>query len=390
VRVELEANAIKLPAFASAHSHAFQRALRGRAERPIRAQADDDFWSWRTAMYEVAGSVDPESLYRIALVAYRELRQAGVLTVGEFHYLHHQPDGSPYDDRTVMADALIRAARDAGIRIALLRGVYGRSAPGKPAEGAQRRFCDARPEDALADVERLAGRYAADPAVRIGLAPHSVRAVPPDWLPELARYAFVHALPFHMHVAEQPLEVDLCRAETKKTPVEVLADAGALGPQLVAVHATHVTESEAKLLGDAGAFVCLCPTTERDLGDRLPPVELLRAAHVRLCTGVDSHVVTDPFEDMRGIELGERQRTGKRLTQRLTARPAEFLWRAASEEGAWALGFDDTGGVIEIARDAPALALVEDEYVLDAIVFSGSPSMVRQVVPQASGSPSAR
>src|SRR5262249_16383105 len=146
-------------------------------------------------------------------------------------------------------------------------------------------------------------------------------------------------------------------------------------------HATHVTEAEAKLLGDAGSFVCLCPTTERDLGDRLPPVELLRAARVRLCNGVDSHVVTDPFEDMRGVEPGDRQRSGTRLTHGLTPPPAEFLWRAASEEGAWALGFDHTGGVIEIARDTPALALVEDEYLLDAIVFSGSPSLIRQVLP---------
>lgn len=383
MRIDIEPHIVRLPAFASAHSHAFQRALRGKTQRPTRAAGGDDFWTWREAMYALACSLDPESLYRIALVAYRELKQAGVLTVGEFHYLHHQPDGSPYDDRTIMADALIRAAKDAGIRIALLRAVYGRAGPGKPPEGAQRRFCDPRPEDALADVERLVARYAGDPAVRIGLAPHSVRAVPPDWLAELARFAFVHALPFHMHVAEQPREVEMCRAETGKTPVELLADAEALGPELVAVHATHVGESGAKLLGEAGAFVCLCPTTERDLGDGLAPIETLRSARVRFCVGVDSHVLTDPFEDMRGVELGERQRTGRRLTERLTVRPAEHLWRMASEEGAWALGFDDAGGLLEIDRDAPALALVEEEYLLDAIVFSGSPALVRRVVPTA-------
>src|SRR5258708_9761854 len=216
-------------------------------------------------MYQLAISLTPESMYQASLVAYRELAASGVLTVGEFHYVHHQPDGTPYDDRSVMSDAVIRAAKDAGLRIALLRGIYGRGGKDQPVTGAQRRFRDASLDQGLADIDALVARYRSDPDVNIGVAPHSVRAVPPEWLEGIGRFAFDHGLPLHMHVSEQPAEVDACLAETKRRPVELLSDHGLLCEQLVAVHATHITPEEAKLLGDAGAFVCLCPTTERDL-----------------------------------------------------------------------------------------------------------------------------
>src|SRR6185295_11804245 len=302
----------KLPAFVSAHSHAFQRALRGRTERATPGQPDD-FWGWREAMYGLASTLTPESIYEISLVAYRELAAAGVLTVGEFHYLHHQPDGSPYADRTVMSDAVIRAAKDAGLRIALLRVIYGRAAAGRPPAGAQLRFCDQSLEQGLADIETLMAHYAADKEVRIGVAPHSVRAVPPEWLPEIARFAFAHALPFHMHVAEQPAEVEACLAETKRRPVELLGEHGVLCGQFVAVHATHITSDEVRLLGGSGGFVCLCPTTERDLGDGLPDLGAMLEQNVRLCFGVDGYSMTDPFEEMRGAILGDRLRTGRRF-----------------------------------------------------------------------------
>jgi formimidoylglutamate deiminase len=369
-----------LPAFATAHSHAFQRAMRGRAQRPGPAGADD-FWSWRRAMYDLAASLTPERAHAIARVAFRELRAAGVLSVGEFHYVHHQPDGTPYDDRTAMADAVVAAAKAEGLRIALLRAVYHRAGPGKPAEGVQRRFADPSPDAALADVDALLARYRGDPDVRVGLAPHSVRAVPPAWLAELAAYAEARALPLHMHVAEQPAEVEACAAETGRRPLELLADRGLLGPRFVAVHATHLAPHEALLLGEARAFACLAPTTERDLGDGLPDVGALRRAGARLCTGVDSHVLSDPFEDMRGVELGERLRTLGRVTDRGTPHetPAERLWRAASTEGAIAIGFEDAGGVLVVDRGAPALALVDDDCLLDALVFSAGPAVVREV-----------
>jgi len=367
---------IRLPALASAHSHAFQRAMRGRAQR--RGPAADDFWTWRGAMYEIANSLTPESMDRIARVAFRELKNAGVRTVGEFHYVHHQPDGTPYDERTLLARIVIEAAKAEGLRIALLRVAYHRAGPHRLPEPAQRRFCDPSAEAVLRDVDSLRSRYAGDPDVRIGLAPHSVRAIPPEWLRELGSYADGLGLPLHMHVAEQTREVEECLAETGMRPVELLAQNDILSPHFVAVHATHLTDDEARLLGEADAHACICATTERDLGDGLPDLSALRDSGVRLCTGIDSHVMTDPFEDMRALENLERLRTQKRVTFEGAPSPAAQLWLEASTVGAKACGFDDAGGTIRIDRQHPALALVDDDYLLDAIVFSGSPSMVIQ------------
>jgi formimidoylglutamate deiminase len=363
---------IELPALATAHSHAFQRAMRGSAQRPAGARSDD-FWSWRSAMYELAGRLEPESLYQIARVAYEELYLCGVRTVGEFHYLHHQQDGTPYAKRTAMAEAVIRAALDEGLRICLLRVVYARGGAGKPAEGVQRRFADGSLDEALRDAEELWTHYADSQLVRIGIAPHSVRAVPPEWLEDIAVFAERRKMPLHMHVAEQPAEVDACLAETGKRPVELCAEHGLLGPRFTAVHATHLAVHEARLLGEAQARVCLCPTTERDLGDGLPDAAALVAAGVKLCAGIDSHVITSPLEDLRGIELGERLRTGKRAALAFDgATPAEALWNIGSQLGAEACGFDDPGGTLRIDRSARELSLVPNDRLLDAIVFSGT------------------
>lgn len=367
---------LELPALATAHSHAFQRALRGDTQRPGPA-GTDDFWSWRTAMYSLADSLTPESIRAISLVAYRELHAAGVRTVGEFHYVHHQPGGAPYAERTVLADAVISAAREAGLRIALLRVVYARAGAGRAPEGAQRRFSDASLDLALADVDALRARHAADDGVRVGVAPHSVRAVPPEWLGEIAAFAARGGLPIHMHVAEQPGEIEACLAETGRRPVELLDERGVLGDRFVAVHATHLAPHEPALLGRAGAFVCLCPTTERDLGDGLADVGALRAAGVRLCTGIDSHVITHPLEELRAIDLGERLRTGRRITVRAGGRtPAEELWRIGSVLGAQACGFVEAGGTVSVDVAAPELALVRDEHLLDAVVYSGGPALL--------------
>jgi formiminoglutamate deiminase len=362
-----------LPALATAHSHAFQRGMRGRAQRPG-PSGSDDFWSWRTTMYELAASLTPESLYQIARVAYEELRLAGVRTVGEFHYVHHQPDGKPYEERTELAEALIAAARDERLRISLLRVIYARAGANKPPAGAQRRFCDPSVEVALRDVEDLRSRYAGASDVRIGVAPHSVRAVPPEWLPKIAAYAERRNLPLHMHVAEQPAEVEACVAETGKRPVELLADLGLLNERFVAVHATHLAEHEIRLLGEARTFVCLCPTTERDLGDGLPDAEALQRAGARLCVGIDSHVLTSPLEELRGIELGARLQKAKRVVLPTSEGRslAEELWHIGSHLSARACGFDDAGGTVKIDRAARELSLVDDEHLLDAIVFSGT------------------
>jgi formimidoylglutamate deiminase len=374
--MKIEGRTIRLPALATAHSHAFQRAMRGAAQRRG-ADPKDDFWTWRGQMYRVAESLTPESIFAISRVAYRELARAGVRTVGEFHYVHHQADGTPYDDRTALSDAVIAAAKAEGLRVALLRVAYHRAGPGRPAEAGQRRFCDSGIDDVLRDVDALRLRYAKDPDVRIGLAPHSVRAVPPAWLAPLAEYAAKHHLPLHMHVAEQPREIDECLAETGKRPVELLAERGVLSARFCAVHATHLLPHEAAMLGVAGAFACICATTERDLGDGLPDIGALRTNGVRLCTGIDSHVVTDPFEELRALETHERLRTQRRITWApVQGTLAEQLWREGSTVGAQACGFADAGAEIAIDLDHPSLALVDEGLLLDAIVFSGGPSLV--------------
>jgi len=373
-----------LPGLTSAHSHAFQRAMRGAAQRPASpvasSSAGNDFWSWRGVMYRIASGLDPESIAAISRVAFRDLRRAGVRTVGEFHYVHHQPGGAPYDDRTIMSEAVVSAARDEGLRVSLLRVAYHRAGPGKPAEAEQRRFCDASVDDVLRDVDALRVKYKNDPDVRVGIAPHSVRAVPPHWIAELGAYAAKHSLPLHMHVAEQPREIDECVAETGKRPVELLAELGVLSDRFVAVHATHLAAHEAKLLGDVRAFACICATTEADLGDGLPDLPALRSAGARLCTGIDSHVVNDAIADMRALETLARSSSGRRVTFAPRGpTPAEDLWRSGSTEGASACGFADAGGTLRIRRDHPALDLVEDDHLLDAVVFSGSSAMIDSV-----------
>ncbi|MFO0611828.1 MAG: formimidoylglutamate deiminase [Polyangiaceae bacterium] len=371
---------LELPAFATAHSHAFQRALRGKAQRPATESGTDDFWSWRKAMFGLAESLTPESMHAIARVAYAELFRRGVRTVGEFHYVHHQMGGTPYEDRTILAETMIRAAREEGLRIALLRVVYRRAAVGRAPQGAQTRFCDAKLEDAFRDVEALRAKHARDPNVVIGIAPHSVRAVAPDELKEVGRFAEKEKLVIHAHVAEQRAEVDACLAETKKRPVEHLADVGVLGERFVAVHATHLEAHEAKLLGDSRSRVCLCPTTERDLGDGLPDLKSLLTHGVGLSVGVDSHVVTSPLEEIRAIETAERLRLEKRVVAWRSGdaaqSPAQRLWEIGSKGSARACGFEDAGGTIKVRKDHPDLRLVDDGNLLDAIVFSANADVI--------------
>jgi formiminoglutamate deiminase len=335
-------------------------------------------------MYEAARALDPESMLATSRVAYRELAHAGVRTVGEFHYVHHQPDGTPYDHRTVLAEACIEAAKAEGLRIALLRVAYHRAGPGRVAEPGQRRFCDPTVDDVLRDVADLREKYASDPDVRIGIAPHSVRAVPPSWLRPLGEAATALAMPFHMHVAEQPREIEECIAETGRRPMELIAENGCLSRRFVAVHATHLLPHEAKLLGNARGFACICATTERDLGDGLPDLGSLRLAGARLCTGIDSHVITDPIDDLRALETHARLRTLTRVTfTPAQCTPAEQLWREGSLEGAAACGFEDAGGTLVVRRDHPSLELVEDEYLLDAIVFGAGAAIVDRMEPSA-------
>ncbi len=364
---------IRLPGIASTHSHAFQRALRGRTQR---SQGRGSFWSWRALMYQHAASLDPESIYSVSYAAYEELRAHGVRAVGEFHYVHHQPDGTPYSDRTILADAVVRAAHDAGLRICLLRVLYERGGHQQQLDPVQRRFCDGRVEDALRDVETLQSHYAKSPGVRIGLAPHSVRAVSEAWLREANAFATDRDLPIHMHVSEQLRELEECKLEHQgRTPVQVLSDLGVLSERFVAVHATHLTPGEAELLGQARAFACICRTTERDLGDGLPDIGTLRDAGARFCMGTDSHAMSCPFEEARAVELDERSRT----LSRHAGLDASALLRASTHDGYRAIGFSaEDAEQDEIFLDARDLALrgFDVELLDEAVVYGAGRSAI--------------
>jgi formiminoglutamate deiminase len=314
-----------LPGLANAHSHAFHRALRGRTHGER-----GSFWTWRKLMYSVAGRLDPESYFRLARAVYGEMALAGITTVGEFHYLHHAPDGRPYDDPNAMGHAVIAAAQEAGIRITLLDTLYlTSSVDGRPLEGVQRRFGDG-------DADGWSTRTAAlkpAPHARIGAALHSVRAVPAGQLGALAGHA-----PLHIHLSEQRAENEQCRAAHGCTPAELLQQHGILGPGTTAVHATHLTDGDVKLLGSSRTGVCLCPTTERDLADGIGPGRNLADAGVRLSLGSDSQAVIDLFEEARGVELDERLATERR--GHFSA--AELLAAATAHT---ALGWDDAGSI---------------------------------------------
>jgi formiminoglutamate deiminase len=306
----------------------------------------------------------------------------GITSVGEFHYLHHNPDGTPYDDPNEMGHALVQAAREAGLRIALLDTCYLASAIGQPPEGVQVRFSD-RTAEAWADrVSRRADTPADQPgSVVWGAAIHSVRAVPRDQMGGVVRWADEHAAPLHVHLSEQVAENDACVAAYGLTPTQVLADAGALGDRTSAVHATHLTSVDVKLLGGSGTYANLCPTTERDLGDGIGPSRLLHDAGAPLTLGSDSHALVDLFEEMRAVELDERLATQQR--GHWTA--AELL-TAATTDGHGSLGWDDAGAI--------AVGQRADLVVLDpasprtagagrdegAVVFAASAEDVQRVM----------
>ena len=318
---------LTIPGLANCHSHTFHRALRGRTQR-----GRGTFWTWREQMYDVAARLDPDSYLELATVVYREMVAAGITGVGEFHYLHHQPDGTPYDEPNAMGHALVEAARRAGLRITLLDTCYLSSGFGEPPQGVQVRYDDGSAE---AWADRVAALAEGD-QVRIGAAAHSVRAVPRDQLPTVVKTA--EGRPLHVHLSEQVAENEACARAYGLTPAQVLAEAGALGPHTSAVHATHLTEADVRLLGDAGTSACFCPTTERDLGDGIGPSRALHDAGSPLTLGSDSHAVIDLFEEMRAVELDERLATEQR--GHWTA--AELLTAGTRHDS---LGWDDAGSI---------------------------------------------
>jgi formiminoglutamate deiminase len=321
---------VTVPGFANCHSHAFHRALRAHTQRDR-----GTFWTWRDTMYAVAAALDPDRYYELALATYREMVAAGISAVGEFHYVHHREDGRAYDDPNAMGAAVVAAARDAGLRIALLDACYLSSGFGAAPEGVQRRFSDGSAE---AWAERVGGLGFDDPHVVVGAAVHSVRAVPATALKTVG--TALPDRPLHIHLSEQPAENAACLDAYGLTPTGLLAEHGVLSDRLSAVHATHVTPNDIALLGDASANACFCPTTERDLADGVGPASALAAAGARLTLGSDSHAVIDMSEEMRAVELDERLVSGRRGHW-----AAGQLMHAATAAGHASLGFANAGRI---------------------------------------------
>ena len=285
---------IELPGLVDSHSHAFHRALRGRA-------TGADFWEWRTHMYSLVDRLDPDTLLALATAAFGELLLAGITTVHEFHYVH-QPAG--------MDDAICEAARRAGIRLVLLDTCYLRAGfDDTPLDRVQRRFSDGDVEQWAIRASDVAAR---NPDVTVGAAIHSVRAVDPQSMEVVASWARSRGVPLHLHLSEQQSENDACVAATRRTPTQLAHDHGVLGPSTTAVHCTQVSPADIALLGSTSTTVCLCPTTERDLADGIGPAAALARAGCPLRVGTDSHAVVDLFEEIRAIELDERLATGRR------------------------------------------------------------------------------
>jgi formimidoylglutamate deiminase len=454
-RINLPRRAM-LPGMVNAHSHAFQRVIRGRTEyrtassfssglpptgsgtsptlnRPER----DSFWTWREMMYSAATRLSPEDLYDASRMAFLEMALTGITAVGEFHYLHHAPDGRPYDDPNLLAQEVMRAAGDVGLRIALLRVAYARSGYHVEPNPKQARFIEADAASYLKNLEALAGDVRS-PTVReggsgyarvsraqasngdstpeacvpsatawVGAAPHSVRAVPLAYLKEVIGYANQHGLNVHMHVAEQPAEVSACVEEYGRTPVALLQSEGLLSESFTAVHAIHVTPKSIPAFAKTGATVCACPTTERNLGDGVVPADEYLKHGVRICLGTDSHVQIDLLEDARELEYHlrlqklERAVLGGNPTVREGASSpsfgtlpdgrvsavASYLLDCATVNGARSIGAPN--GALETGRpadfftvdlDDPTVAGASENDLLASIIFSSSRAAVREVV----------
>ncbi|MER6079411.1 formimidoylglutamate deiminase [Streptomyces sp. NPDC001833] len=365
---------LTLPGLANAHSHAFHRALRGTVQ-----VGSGTFWTWRELMYSFADRLTPETYHALARAVYAEMVLAGVSCVGEFHYVHHAPGGTPYADPNAMGEALIAAAADAGIRITLLDTAYLSSGFGEPPNTHQLRFSDGSAE---AWAERCSVLKDRDHA-RIGAAVHSVRAVPAGQLATVAGWAEERRAPLHVHLSEQTAENDACQAAHGCTPTRLLADHGVLGPRTTGVHNTHLTDEDIALLGGSGTGTCMCPTTERDLADGIGPAVALQRAGSPLSLGSDSHAVIDLLEEARAMELNERLRTRTRGHWTAAA-----LLRAASADGHAALGWDDAGAIetgmladlTTIALDSVRTAGPLPRLGAETAVFAATAADVRHTV----------
>ena len=365
---------LTVPGLANAHSHAFHRALRGRTHG-----GTGSFWTWRRQMYDVADGLDPDAYLRLARATYAEMARAGISCVGEFHYLHHGVDGVPYSSPNAMADALAAAAAEAGVRLTLVDACYLHGGIGVPLEPTQRRFADA-------DVDAWAGRVdglSDGPGVRIGAAVHSVRAVDPASISTVVAWADGRGAPLHAHVSEQPAENEQALVAYGCTPMQLLAERGALSDRFTAVHATHLTPGDIDLLGAARCWCCICPTTERDLADGIGPTGALRDAGGRLSLGSDSQAVIDVLEEARAVELDERLATGVRGRHDVSS-----LLTMATAHGHAGLGWPEAGRIAvgqladltTIGLDSVRTAGAGADDALGTAVFAATAADVHHVV----------
>jgi formimidoylglutamate deiminase len=366
----------------NAHSHAFQLDLRGIGERP---KPGDDFWSWRTEMYRLAGRHDPESMREVGMRAYAQMASAGYGSVGEFHYVHHQPDGTPYEEPGAMAIALAEAALANGLKIALRPAAYSRGGPGKPPAPGQLRFVDPDVETFIERVDALRDWSANHEGVSVGVAVHSVRAVPASWIEAIGAYAERHGLVRHVHACEQRRELAECEAEHGCSPIELLERCGFLTPSTSVIHAIHVSERDIELLAESRCIVVSCPTTEGNLGDGYLPALRYRDAGVRLAIGTDSQVRIDPFEELRELETGAR-REGETRFGLLAASPNNDLWSEVTNNGRASLGLaraGETGAEIQLDLDHPDLVNVADADLPLALATCASAGVVARGVASA-------
>ncbi|HKP35864.1 MAG TPA: formimidoylglutamate deiminase [Pyrinomonadaceae bacterium] len=402
------ANRAILPGMINSHSHAFQRVLRGRTEqrsfsgglRPAGSGSSptlnnqvtqDSFWTWRELMYSAATRLSPEDIYDASRMAFMEMALSGITSVGEFHYLHHSPAGTPYDDPNLLARQVIRAANEVGLRIALLRVAYARSGFKTEPNPQQIRFIESDPDRYVRNLENLIGDLdqasAASPTPATawaGVAPHSVRAVPLDYLRHVIGFASERNLNVHMHVAEQPAEISACIEEYGRSPVALLDTEGLLSRGFTAVHAIHVTPKAIASFAKTAAMVCACPTTERNLGDGVVPADEYLKHGVQICLGTDSHTQIDLFEDARELEYHLRL---QKLERAVLSGAAADLFDMATVWGARSIGAPS--GSLDVGQAAdfftidlndPSIAGASDNDLLSGIVFSASRAAIREVV----------
>ena len=385
-------NRALLPGLVNAHSHAFQRVIRGRTEHRT-SNSSDSFWTWREMMYSAAERLTPEDLYDASRMAFMEMALSGITTVGEFHYLHNQPDGSAYEDPNLLAKQVVQAARDVGLRIALLRVAYARAGYQVAKNPRQARFIEQTSDLYLTNVETLRGDLASmSGEAWVGVAPHSVRAVPLDYLKAIVEHGHQANLPVHMHVAEQPAEVSACIAEHGRSPVALLESEGLLSDHFTGVHMIHITAKAARMLAAAQAMVCACPTTERNLGDGVVPMDLLLAENVSVSLGTDSQTQIDLLEDARELEYHLRL---QKLERAVLSQPddedrsaiATRLFDCATINGARSLG--NTSPPLEAGSGAdfftvdledPSIAGATTDTLLATIVFSLNKAGVKDVI----------